>query len=68
MIEIHNILNEMIEHNKNVEINNLFIKHLNISYDNFKNLPNELKMICPIHFEEYYGKNNCSKCNKNYIK
>ena len=48
---------KMIEHNKSVDINNFFLKHMGMSHEDFKNLPTGRPTFCKKHLEE-----NCDKC------
>lgn len=51
-------LKRMEEHNNKVDLNNFFLNHIGMSYDEFKELPDSRdRLYCQKHFEE-----NCSKC------
>tara|TARA_R110000772_G_scaffold81439_2_gene173254 strand:+ start:35653 stop:35838 length:186 start_codon:yes stop_codon:yes gene_type:complete len=52
-------LDSMIEHNRLVGINNFYLDHFDMTYDEYKNLPSGKRYVCVDHFEE-----NCTKCEK----
>lgn len=55
-------LKSMEEHNMRVDMNNFFLIHMGMSYDEFKQLPDSRdRMLCQKHFEE-----NCNKCRVSY--
>lgn len=58
MNKISETLDLMIKHNSMVNTNNFLLYHLDMTWDEFQNLPKPSK-ICEKHFEE-----NCVKCKK----
>lgn len=58
MKNLHKTLDLMIEHNERVDINNFFLKYMNMTWYEFKNLPKP-STYCTKHLEE-----NCIRCQK----
>jgi hypothetical protein len=50
---------EMEKHNDLVETNNFLLRHLNMTWKEYNNLPTQKTFVCEKHLKE-----NCDKCKK----